>query len=229
MTKEIDKTSAWDEIQSGAWRGIYLRELYTLAHDSCVAAEEVFQSERVAPFTGIDLSRDLNPLIYRILNNAARIRAMIHARPRRAKQQSAALYAIQSRRTAWLSALLSGIETSEIIHARVRNSLEHFDEFLDQTALRLTENRSPKVTFVPMDMYVSHSGFWAEEFGADYGVYALRVYYIQPRIFENCGVSINIGLLAEQCEKVRERIRQHIDPDMLGEDGYLSSAAISFV
>ena len=53
------------------------------------------------------------------------MRALIKSRVK-SRKQSASSYAFQELRIKWLRGVLGGISTSELLHAKVRNTLEHF-------------------------------------------------------------------------------------------------------
>jgi len=200
----------WERILGSPLSGAYLTELYWLARDTVETCDAVFSAAAPPPdqtSSYIKVDHVLQANIYRILNNAARIRALVKDRPRREHQQSAAQYAIQEQRTHWLSTVVTGIDLSEVAHARVRNSLEHFDEYLDQTALRFSEASITGRALLPFDMTLGRDGS-LDQFADGGSVYPLRVYLAEERIFVNCGHKVDLGKIATECLEVVDRLTE---------------------
>lgn len=212
-TNKTDKDDAdWEAILRSPWASIYINELFWLARDSYTLCDGVFE-EAKAPAEGgnyIKVDHSLHRDLYSILNNCARITAMIKERPRRSGQAAGA-YAVQGRRTQWLSAILSGVRIEEVRHVKVRHSLEHFDEFLDQTALKSRRGQIAQPALFPVDMTFGRDGL----IDPDTNNYPLRVYLAQERVFVNCGQRISIGKIQEECMAIANQL-QSAAPDILG-------------
>ncbi len=218
----------WEKAASGPWKQVYVSELYWLTHESVRVCDRIFESVEPAPpgqyYLRVDF--DIHSRIYGVLNNAARIRALIKPRPRR-RDQSARQYAFQDHRTKWLAGLVAGLPTDEIFHAKVRNSLEHFDEYLDTSAIRLADRvNGGRGTVMPLDMTFSEPSVLST-LTPDSVVYPLRVYLAEERVFENCGVRIDLGKLAAECEGLRGRLQEHeLTEGFLDDEGERAGASI---
>ncbi|MFE4195263.1 hypothetical protein ACFRJ9_05310 [Paenarthrobacter sp. NPDC056912] len=200
----------WERIARTGWKTVYLSEIYWLAVENLELCEEVFTSA-VTPPPGesyLRVDHGIHRKIYRILNNAARLSALMKDRDRRAGQ-SAGQYEIQSRRVRWIRSVLDGIAIAEIGHAKVRHSLEHFDEYIDETALKSSRGQIPLPSFFPIDFVLGRADTLnAIAFGKLEGfkTYPLRVYLAEERTFINCGKEIRLDKLSEECAAIAARL-----------------------
>ncbi len=100
--------------------------------------------------------------------------------------------------------LLDGQSTDAILQAQVRNSLEHFDEYLDETALRSSMAQIARPTLFPIDMTLGRDGS-LQQF-TEGVVYPVRVYLAEERTFVNCGKRIDVGAIALECQTIAEHL-----------------------
>jgi hypothetical protein len=200
----------WPRIARSFWGSIYLQELYWLARENVELCSEIFTEEPMtaeSSDTYIRVDHARHAKIYRVLNNSARIGALIKERGRRSNQ-SAGQYKIQTERVKWLRLALEGVETKEILHAKVRHSLEHFDEFIDETALKSSRGDIARPTFFPIDIILSHEdvlAVYAKDQLKGSVFYPLRVYISESRSFVNCGRRIDLGRLHAESHAIAER------------------------
>jgi len=216
-------TDAYGRILN-VWKGNYASEIHDLARSTEKLCFSVFH-ESTAPLREgaqevtnfIAMHPKVHADVYRILGNAARLGAYLKNRPRRKGDQSAGQYELQTRRIEWMRGLLVGIDFSEISDARVRHSLEHFDEFLDETALKSARGKLGSSTMFPKDVVASSENAFGDKgiFNLEGAtVYPLRVYYAIPRTFLNCGRRIDVGRIANECKDIAERLENEV-PDLL--------------
>lgn len=201
----------WDRIKSSNWGNVYLTELYWLAKEAHELCLQVFEAAP-APAPGesyYKVDHKVHRDIYRILNHAARIGALIKDRPRRQGNQSAGQYEIQHKRVTWLRGVLDGLELKETLNSKVRHSLEHFDEFIDETALKSSRGNLQAPTIFPLDMALGRrdtiEGMMTGPLSGG-SVYPLRVYVAETQLFLNCGRQIDLGKIAAECSQIHERV-----------------------
>lgn len=206
----------WVAVVNSPFAGVYITELYWLARDTREACLRTFDAAIAPPpeSSYIKVDHELHRELYRILNNAARMKALIKSRVK-SRNQSASAYEFQEFRTNWLGRILGGISTSELLHAKVRNTLEHFDEYLDQTAIRSWRGSIPTPTLIPTDMTLGRDGT-LEQFdigGTSPTIYPLRVYLAEERVFVNCGERISLQEVADECQAIQTRL-EGLDPNL---------------
>ncbi|MEI2279000.1 hypothetical protein OHC50_16165 [Paenarthrobacter ilicis] len=213
MMKNIE--SHWERICRTNWPNIYLRELYWLARETSELCESVFEAApapKPGPASYITVDHTIHLNIYRALNNAARITALVKDRPKR--NQSAGQYAIQKERIHWLLEVLSGVKISELTHAKVRHTLEHFDEYVDETALKSSRGQIDMPTVFSVDMVLGRestidliANVTPNMMGAT--SYPIRVYCAEERVFLNCGKRVNLGSIAQESADIAAAVLAH--------------------
>jgi hypothetical protein len=213
-----DYDDMWRRIVLSPLRAVYLEELHDLAATVVHLAEEVFlvapKPPKGGPESYLKVDHDLMTKLYFLLGAAARIRALLTERARR-KDQSAKQHAIQIRRAAWLrDEVLNGIKLSEILSPKVRHSLEHFDEYLDDTGILFLERRIPTPALMPIDFAIGRRNTLEQFQVANQRphVYFLKVYIASERVFVNCGHEISIQKLHTECRRIAKRLRPLVPP-----------------
>ncbi|MEH6380140.1 MAG: hypothetical protein V7768_00255 [Dietzia cercidiphylli] len=124
-------------------------------------------------------------------------------------QQSAEQHMIQDARTKWLGELLSSVQIQETLRAQVRNSLEHFDEYLDEAFLNFSKRPPNGRLLLPLDMTLGREST-LDQFADGGSVYPLRVYLAEERVFINCGKRVSIGLLHSECRGILDFLRNAV-------------------
>jgi hypothetical protein len=111
--------------------------------------------------------------------------------------------------------LIVGMSTAAVLPAQVRNSLQHFDEYLDDTALRSSNSQIARPTLFPIDMTLGRDGT-LQQFTQGV-VYPIRIYLAEERTFVNCGKRIDIGAIALECQAISARLVD-LSPQLANED-----------
>jgi hypothetical protein len=135
-------------------QGCLLNELYWLAETIKRTAEGIFAKARPGSNdqTYLQVDHNLHRQMITVLSDAVKIKALLVERRKR-KGQSTAEHEILVRRAHRLRhEVLTGIEISELFDAKVRNSLEHFDEYLDATVIRCYQRKAGLPTLLPVDL-----------------------------------------------------------------------------
>jgi hypothetical protein len=143
-----------------------------------------------------------------ILLASAKIGTLVKERQRR-RGQSLRDHEVLRRRVRWLrNEVLGGIDLREVLRSSTRNTLEHFDEYIDAAAIRATMRMVPLPAIYPLDMMVGHrdvfdmlkaSRQWRH-------IWWLRAYIAEERVFVNCGEEISIAKLYEESLAIRDRL-----------------------
>jgi hypothetical protein len=182
----------WNQIRDSPMAMQYRWELFWLAHDVVSRAAAVV-TKTPPPRAGEDYLKvdfDIHGDIFALLGAAAKIKALITPKKQRDRRnQSDAEYHVQRQRATWLASLLDGIDLTEVSRSAVRHTLEHFDQYVDRTAIRLYEDRIKKPAHLPTDMVFSSRRAFEPLKGddPDTTIYPIRAYIADERRFLNCG------------------------------------------
>jgi len=201
---------AWGRIVTSPIATVYLREVYLLAVE---VVEEIdgalaLLPEVASPGVGtLTVNHDVHRKLMRALGAAGRTRALCFGRGH-GSNQTALEHKVQNRRAAWLTRVLDGIDLGPFEEAQVRNTLEHFDEYLDRTSVEAQSGAIQMPALIPVDMSVSNRRL-LEQFeigGRKPTCYFVRAYIGDEGIFVNCGHEVDIGPLREAAVEVRDRL-----------------------
>jgi hypothetical protein len=206
----VDYDELWGSIERSPFAGTYIDELYRLAQQVVTLAEDVF---RVAPKpTGPDhflqIDHDVMHDLFTLVSSAAHISAMVGERKKQ-PWQTEQTYEIQRRRAGWLRTdVLKGVKLSALFQAKVRNTLEHFDEYIDEGAIGFATHQHPTPSLAPVDFVVSRRHA-LRRFAVQRRVphlFFMRVFIASERVFVNCGHEISIQALHTECRRIVKRL-----------------------
>ena len=186
---------------------MYLEELLFLAFGIRENCESLFEltNPRDAPYW-LGPDPQLITRVTAILLGAANINKLVRNSGERKKGETQGAYRIRKRRTQALQDLLSGIELKEMFNTKVRNSLEHLDEHLDQAIAQLSSGNVPSP---PAEMY--HSAAYNISLSSRGAVvptpYPVRMYVADERKFYNLRYVVDIGAIYEESLEILARLR----------------------
>ena len=196
---------------------MYVLELWSLADNVRDQCERVFAATEVSPNeTFLRVSKEVHGLIAALLSNAANIKKLIRTQPSPLKGETKARFRMRQRRAKVLNELLSGIALGELLNIKIRNTLEHFDEYLDEADEYLSVKGHPTATLAMSNMVLSH---W--EHLADQKIFPIRVYIASERKFYNMKWSIDLGQLHGESQMVVERLKSHPETKLVTGAGAL--------
>jgi hypothetical protein len=183
---------------------LYFHELWWLAHGIKTKAEQLFAEAKV-PDTGyaIQVNPELHSVIASILSDAANLKKLIVTPSNRLQGELGRQFRLRKARASVLRESLTGILLTEILNAKVRNTLEHFDEYLDEANVALTSAKNVPSPMAAYNMVFSH---WE---AINPRVYPIRVYISSERKFYNMKWSVNIGTMHREATAIVERLTLH--------------------
>jgi hypothetical protein len=208
LIRAADK--AWNRILGSPLAMVYLRELYLL---SVEIVEEIDGALALLPEESsisvgtLTVNHDIHRRLVRALGAAGRIRALCLERGQGSKQ-TALEHKVSIRRAVWLTGVLEGIDLVPFQEAQVRNTLEHFDEYLDKASVDAQSGAIQMPVIIPVDISLSHRRL-LEQFqigGQRPSCYFVRAYIGNEGIFVNCGHEVNIVQLRKSSVEVRDRL-----------------------
>lgn len=206
MAEDYDRL--WDGISRSPFMRIYVGELYWLSRSVADELGGIFE-ETPAPVRTdrgyIRVDRALHERILRVLNSAARIRSLIRNRK---SQGSRGQREVLTRRAAALRSLLADMDLDSVLDAAARNSVEHFDEYLDGTAIKSSRGVIRRPTLFAVDMVISQRDLLEQFHIGDLipTTYSIRTYIADERVFSNCGRELNLERLRSCCEGICARL-----------------------
>lgn len=116
-----------------------------------------------------------------------------------------------------LTDLLDGIALGELLNVKIRNTLEHFDEYLDEADELLTVKGHPTATLAMSNMVLSH---WEHLAGEK--IFPIRVYVASEKKFYNMKWSIDLGKLHAESLEIVERLKSLPETQMITAAGALA-------
>jgi hypothetical protein len=212
----------WLGIQNSPIAGLYLSELHVIADAVVRDTETVFERARISEGDSgyIQIDHELSGMLVDAVTNAARIASLLVARPRDGSE-TAVTYELRRRRAAWLQEeILQGIQLDVVLGKEVRNTLEHFDEYVDKLARQAVKKQIATPILAPVDFLVSHQRAFDPLLQRSGGILRpLRGYYADERLFVNAGREVNVDALNAECGAIRDRVAEYLPPGVLEEPG----------
>lgn len=200
--------------------GVYINEIYWLTrrvHEECEAIFKDTPPPEVPGQGYIRVDHALHERLIGVLLAAARFRALV--RSREAISSSRTKREVLSLRTAHLRELLNGIDLGPLLDGTGRNAIEHFDERLDELAIKAFRGEPRPPTFYPLDMVLSTRDL-LDRFdlgGQKASSVCIRVYIADEKIFANCGQEVALQPLSDRAREVFERLTS-LFPDFTREE-----------
>lgn len=198
----------WQAIQRSPFLGVYISELYWLAKQVEEDTTRIFDDTPPPTRPGegyIRVDHALHGRILAVLLAAARVRALLRARNRdgsRTQQE------VLVRRIAALRQVLDGVDLTQVLDGAARNSIEHFDEYLDDAAIQSYRGEIPRPTLFAVDMLLNTRSV-LRQFdvrGERPTIYFVRAYIADERVFSNCGRELRMEPLRDCCSLIRQQV-----------------------
>jgi hypothetical protein len=175
---------------------IYFHELWALSHSIKNKCERLFSETKIPENNDmlIKVAPELHSIISSILSDAANIKKLLYV--------DASKGAFHQKRAATLRQFITPVHLEEMLNNKVRNSLEHFDEYLDKANRALTGDEDASSPLIAgYNMLITH---WEvieriTPQGEDIPeLYPIRIYVSSERCFYNMKNKIDIGLINEE-------------------------------
>lgn len=216
------KEGVWQRIANSPFGTAYAGEVYWLARGAAESLAQLLDEAGTPPEDGSDFIRvdaGFHNRLISTLAMAARIRWFVQPRNRRDASESQ--QEILDGRTAMLRDMLDGIDLEPVMDASLRNSLEHFDEYLDDMALASAEGKIRRPTLFPMDMALSRrSALHRFQVGGNHPtIHHLRVFVCDEQVFVNAGREVNVDTLQQVCAEIADRLAALVGPTQDDERG----------
>ncbi len=209
----------WQAIQRSPFMGVYISELYWLAEQVEEDTTRIFDDTPPPTRPGesyIRVDHALHERILAVLLAAARTRALLRPRNR---DGSRAQREVLARRTAALRQVLDGVDLAPVLDGAARNSIEHFDEYVDDAAIQSYRGAISRPTLFAVDMVLNTRSVLGQfdVSGERPTTYFIRAYIADERVFSNCGRELRMEPLRDCCSMIRQRVEPLL-PDFAREE-----------
>jgi len=149
----------------------------------------------------------VHSLINDILSDAANIKKLITIPTQKTRGESPKQFQIHVERSKFLQDKIKGVEISELKSIKVRNTLQHFDEYLDEVNLEASEGKLRLHQVAVYNFVMSH---WE---AINPRPYPIRLYICAEKTYYNMKASVNLGKIYIEASRINEVIRGEIRKD----------------
>ncbi|HDL7824148.1 TPA: hypothetical protein PXP39_001791 [Yersinia enterocolitica] len=168
---------------------IYLHEVWWIAKSIKEQCELLFSKTPIPENeTRLQVDYTIHNMINNLLSDSANLKKLIFEPKNKSKSETVKQFKLHITRCKYIQNEIKGIEISELKSVSVRNSLQHFDEYLDEFNLNVTEGKQNVYSLV---LYNITTSSWAPF--EKTRVAPLRLYVSSERKFYNMKNSIDIG------------------------------------
>ena len=185
---------------------LYFAEAWALAISVREQCEQVFllaksSTERGGSYMAV--LPEVHKLIASCLSDTANLKKLIRTSSSRKEKETKRGFDLRQYRARMLSELLVGVQFQELTNARLRNTIEHFDEYLDSAVLALSDRKTRKSPWAGYNLVVSALTIH------DPPVHPIRVYSADDRTYHNFRWSINLDQLCREATATELILRSH--------------------
>lgn len=193
---------------------IYLHELWWLSESIKRRCEELFK-ETPLPEKGYYFKVDykIHSLINDILSDAASLKKLITVPTQKTRNESPKQFQVHTERSKFLQAKIKGLEISELKSVKVRNTLQHFDEYLDEANIEASEGKLGSHERALYNFVMSHWEAMAPR------PYPIRLYICADKTYHNMKASVNLGKIYLESSRISELLRNEIGKDSDSDPG----------
>lgn len=179
---------------------LYYHELWSLANAVVKRCEEVFAGAYLVEGEhGIQCDPEVHAKIASALSSAANIKKLILIPGSRSNGENGERFKLRKERAKELNDFLADLGVSELLNHKIRNTLEHFDEYLDEANCDLTKKSQEAI--VGYNLVISH---WSV---TDPKIYPIRIYVSSERKFYNMKWCVDLGLMHSEAQSIVDKLR----------------------
>ncbi len=181
---------------------VYFHELWGLADSISKKCFIVFEACPVPAKDGyIKIDPALHGVIAALLAEAANLKKMLAVPDRPGFKESEEQFAFRVGRTKLLNEALGYPDLSEISRAETRNSVEHFDQYLDRASLSLSASDGEVSGMALYNMVLSSWAVFSEK------SFPLKVYVADERKYFNLDYEADLSSINNESLDLIARIR----------------------
>ena len=181
--------------------GIYINELFWLLAAIRKNCETLFEKAKITE-TGYAMQVDVevHSLIKSIVNDSSHVANLIDPRERR-KDEPIEHYIFRKERGKHLREIFNSISIEKILNRNLRDSIEHFDERLDNLVQSVSKKVKKKQQNLAHNMVFSH-----KEVIVPFPI-PIRVYVSSEKVFYNMNWRFDLGKIHAECVSMLNAIQ----------------------
>lgn len=193
----------------------YLSELQSLVHSVIDGLDTVW--EKAPPLlpsgTGYVLvDPPLHATLTHAVTDATRVAKLTRLAASQRKDESEAVYNLRRERIGFFGDILKKLRLRETTNPQLRNTIEHFDEHLDEVVVRIDANPAPAVALQNLvvsswDVLKALPPLLGRE------IIPLRLYVAGDRVLWNLGQAIDVRRLWREMHAIKKAIAPYVHED----------------
>ncbi len=193
------------KIEDTALATVYLSELYSLAFFIKKKCQSLFNNTKSENdgnyyiFAKPEIINDISS----ILTDAANLKKLITSPYAQKKGEKEINFKFRKARAAFLMSLLNDVGINEILNVKIRNTLEHFEEYLDNANIDITFNDGKGFDVAICNIALS------SRLAMQGNIYPLRFYIADEKIYHNFEWQVDIGLIHDEACNIIEKLSTH--------------------
>ena len=181
---------------------VYIHEIWGLAASISKKCNEVFAACPIQEDSGyIKVDPALHSNIASLLGESANLKKLLSIPEKPSFKETNDQFAFRVERAKSLNEALQNPPLAEMSRVEARNSVEHFDQYLDRASLSF---RSSEASESGMALYNMVLSSWAV---FDKKSFPLKVYVADERKYFNLELAADLNALAIECTDLIARIR----------------------
>jgi hypothetical protein len=186
-------------------------EVYRLARAVQTAASRAFDACPEPPPDGSNLltvKPEIHADLAAAIGHAALLKKLLWPRPEKPTNWSHELWRFHNQRAELLQEPFDGMGLKALKDVSVRNTLEHFDEYLDREVIRVAKGRiGAEQVHIITDAVLSSRRLW-DTFATPRGAATvmLRVFISDERVLLNARREVDIGAIHDECVAIEQRL-----------------------
>jgi hypothetical protein len=179
---------------------LYYHELLWLAHRIKKGCEAIFEATtKNERGHYIQVSIPVHEDIEAVCLAAARLKKLVQTPSSKFGHESPAAYRVRQLRARALREVLDSVGLDELLKTKARDSIEHFDEYLDAAYVQVTTGKIPS-PWAAYNMTLSDSRTMNPP------PYPIRIYLAEERKFQNMRFTIDLGKVHKEASAIVERL-----------------------
>lgn len=181
---------------------LYYYELFWMSVSIVNKCSKIFEMA-IVPERGysIQINPEIHSLIASVLSDATNMKRLFVTQSVKLNGENGAKHKLRMARAREILQFLAPLKITEILNSKVRNTLEHFDEYLDDANYSLSK-KPMGAGRAAYNVVISH---WEV---TDPRLFPIRLYVSSERKFYNMKWNVDIGLIFREAQSIVVLIKE---------------------